>query len=236
MKVSEEEIERNTGEVSTTAEGRVPCPVCREPIAVGARKCINCNSDLVGWAHYLSVGVPTLALLTALISVTGSFAPAIRALFRPSEAINLTFLGGADRPPYLQEVLLAGNNGTESGALTAARLFTSWRLNGRVYGAEFALLLPNGIPAVVPAGQSVAVVLTIEPIPELTDGTSYMDARDFLAAATQANFKVEPLKSMSCRIGSDLVYSTGKMWKQDVEARCDSVLVGMIHVLEKAYR
>jgi len=216
-------------QMSAAPEARVSCPVCREPIIAGARKCINCKSDLVGWRRYLSVSVPTLALITALISVIASSAPAIRSLFAPSDArMHLTFLGGGDRQPYREEVLLASNNGTKSGALTAARLHAAWRLNGKTHGVEFALFLPNGRPAIVQPGASIGTVLTIDPDYTLTDATSDADAQTFAVIAKEANWKTDPLKSMSCEISADLVYSAGIMFEDKLPARCDSVLLAMV--------
>jgi hypothetical protein len=53
-----------------------PCRVCREPMTAGAKKCIHCDS-YQNWQRHVGVGTTTLALLVALISVTGSTVPAI---------------------------------------------------------------------------------------------------------------------------------------------------------------
>jgi hypothetical protein len=217
------------------SENRVPCPICHEPIILGARKCVKCNSDLYGWRSYISLSTTTLALLTALISVVGSTAPTIWSLFLPSDArLHPVFIGGADSPPYREEVLLITNDGTKSGALTAARLRADWRLNGHAHRVEFVLLLPKGRPVIVPPGENVDAVLTIDPdLFDLQTDTSNADAQAFAVTAKQAKWKEEPLNSMTCIVFADFVYSAGTQLKADIPTRCESILLAMVNAFEK---
>jgi hypothetical protein len=63
----------------------VPCPICRELIKRGARKCIHCDSAL-DWRRWLGVSETTLALLVALVTVIGATAPRIAELFTPKSS------------------------------------------------------------------------------------------------------------------------------------------------------
>jgi hypothetical protein len=61
----------------------IPCPVCREPIKAGARKCVHCNSAL-DWRRFLGVSETTLALLVALVTVVAAAGPKLIELFTPN--------------------------------------------------------------------------------------------------------------------------------------------------------
>ncbi len=69
-----------TESAERNAEVTIPCPVCREPIYKGAKKCVRCSS-MLGWRGWLGISETTLALLVALVSVLGATAPRIAGMF-----------------------------------------------------------------------------------------------------------------------------------------------------------
>ena len=99
-------------------EADVPCPVCREPIKPGARKCIHCDSVL-DWRGWLGVSQTTLALLVALISVVAGTAPQIKDLLTPkTSSLVVSF-----RQVLNQNLELIGwNQGHMSAQVQSARI------------------------------------------------------------------------------------------------------------------
>jgi hypothetical protein len=102
---------------------KTPCPICRETIAVGAIKCVKCGSELT-WRRYLSFSNTTLALLTALFSVIGAYAPVINDLLftKDDSDIRYSFIGPASSLGGEKIFLLATNKGKRAGAVTQATL------------------------------------------------------------------------------------------------------------------
>jgi hypothetical protein len=113
-----------TEPAGVSAGEMVACPVCREPIRAGARRCVKCTSDL-GWRRYLGFSNTTLALLTALVSVCATSYPALHRAFTPARApLAIHYLGL--NPGNLSLSLLVTNRGREVGALRQTILSARW--------------------------------------------------------------------------------------------------------------
>lgn len=91
------------------------CVSCAEKIDKDAKICKYCKSPQSALRH-LSVGATTLALMTALISVTTAAIPVIRSATTPDDSnIRLVFQG--IDPDDRSILLLAYNSGTKPGGL-----------------------------------------------------------------------------------------------------------------------
>lgn len=91
------------------------CVACAELIDVDARVCKYCKVSQ-SWLRHLSVGTTTLALVTALISVTATALPIIRKSLTPDDSnVRLVFQGRD--PDDASILLLAYNSGTKPGGL-----------------------------------------------------------------------------------------------------------------------
>ena len=90
-----------------------PCRACCEPMPARATKCLRCNS-VQGWGRFAVVSGTTLALLTALITVTEHAAPTLLALWRGAYSrIAVTPVDTTDNTVRL----LVVNDGTRAGVL-----------------------------------------------------------------------------------------------------------------------
>lgn len=90
-----------------------PCVVCREPIKVGARKCIHCNSPQ-GFTRHLGMSSTVLALLIALISVLQSALPVLITTIEGKHTnLRLNLLSAENTTA----VFLATNSGNMPGRL-----------------------------------------------------------------------------------------------------------------------
>lgn len=97
----------------TEGSGAKNCRVCCEPMPGAARKCLRCNS-VQGWGRFAAVSATTLALLTALVTVTEQAAPTFISLWRGSYSkLAVTPLDTNDNALRLMVV----NSGTSAGAL-----------------------------------------------------------------------------------------------------------------------
>jgi len=139
----------------TASEVCVPCPVCRESIKPGAKKCIRCTSAL-DWRRWLGVSETTLALLVALISVVGSTGPRIVELLTPRYSDLRLVL----RPPVYQNLQLdAWNKGNKPSYLVSASI--SAKLKD---GSSVAPIYLNNLgPPAVQAGQEVLFSFGLPP-------------------------------------------------------------------------
>ena len=145
----------------------MPCPLCREPIRIGARKCVQCKSDL-GWRRFFTVSTPTLAILTALVSVLGSTVPVIKTALEPNNSdLHASYIGPVNAMASNKITLLVNNDGRKTGAVTQATLTIQLppdpKLGDRLM--RIALHLPGGdTPVFIPALSAQPVIFT----PDLT--------------------------------------------------------------------
>jgi len=99
-------------------EESIPCSVCREPIRLGARKCIHCDS-MLDWRGWLGISQTTLALLVALVSVVSASASRVAELFaRNYSEVTLNVRQVAKQ--YLE--LAAWNQGNKNAQLLSANI------------------------------------------------------------------------------------------------------------------
>ncbi len=124
----EEEEDEAVPQTTAKPEDRMKCPVCREEIATGAKKCIKCKSDIAGFKRYFSIGTPALSVLTALVAVISSSVPELYKLFQGREShLRATLVGFDIDSAHVGHVnLLVNNYGGETGALTSVQLGYSY--------------------------------------------------------------------------------------------------------------
>lgn len=136
------------GSVAAGTDASAPCSVCREPIKVGARKCVRCDS-MLDWRRWLGISETTLALLVALVSVIGGTAPRIMELFTPkASALHLSI-----RQVYGQNLeVIAWNQGHMSSQFQSARI-SAKTLDGTQLGPVPLQIL--GGPTVLAEQQSL---------------------------------------------------------------------------------
>lgn len=133
---------------SNPSDTLTACPVCREPIQKGARKCIHCSS-MIDWRGWLGISETALALLVALVTVLGATTPRIVELFTHKYAdvrLNYYQVSGG-----LLE-LTAWNQGNRNGLLLSAKIIAKGH-----DGKELAEInLDNTTPSPIVAGQTVS--------------------------------------------------------------------------------
>jgi hypothetical protein len=67
------------------SEEKGHCTTCLEPIRIGAKKCIKCDS-YQDWRRFLTFSSTVLALLVSLVAVTGALVPAVMEEVRRSDS------------------------------------------------------------------------------------------------------------------------------------------------------
>ena len=133
----------------------IPCPVCREAIKLGAKKCINCDS-MLDWRRWLGISETGLALMVALVSVVGATAPRIAEMFTSrSSDLRLSI-----RQVFQQNLELAAwNKGHMGSQLLSARISAKTRDGRQIEAIPLQIV---GAPT-VPAEQQMLFGLQIEP-------------------------------------------------------------------------
>jgi|GEM_PF-6322569 len=96
---------------------KMRCRVCHEEIVAGAVKCIHCDSYQRPWRRRLDFSNTILALLVALVSVSGVMIPVILdACARKDSDVRVMFLSMS---PHHDELwLLATNRGTRAAGIS----------------------------------------------------------------------------------------------------------------------
>ncbi len=103
--------------VARTKETK-PCSLCSEKIANSAVKCKHCDGYQGGWL-FLNLGLPTLSLLVALVSLISLSAPVIKAVVTPENSrIKVVFQNFEDGSAYF----VASNSGNRPGSIGEAYL------------------------------------------------------------------------------------------------------------------
>lgn len=183
---------------STAAvEPSSPCPVCREPIRVGAKKCIHCGSFL-DWRQTVGVSQTTLALLVALISVVSSTVPRFVEWLSP----DYSDLHVEVRQVYLDRLeLFLSNSGNRPARLIGVAIAATTR-DGRRFGPDRLQVASDGN---VGPGQSIVAHLTIHP--ETVAGFLAWPHRDISQCslvARIANYRTQPKDVMLDCSGDNL--------------------------------
>ncbi len=122
--------------------GRVPCAVCREPIRVGARKCISCSSFQHPVRRLMGLGDTTLALLIALCSVLSYSVPVLKDAFTPKRDDIRVRLMGIDAKARRLD-LFVSNLGTRPGAIGSVWVAVPPELAARSTTPGWQLDLPE---------------------------------------------------------------------------------------------
>ena len=94
------------------------CKICKSPIHAEAKKCTECGS-FQNWRRHIVLSNTLLALVVALVSVSGALGPTIREMFRPIKSSIYIHVFDVSS----NEInVVAGNSGTRPGLLKRARL------------------------------------------------------------------------------------------------------------------
>lgn len=156
------------------------CIACGELIAVEAHICVHCKSSQ-DWTRYLNFGSTTLALLTALVSVSATGLPIIKKAITPDNSdLKLVFQGfDADDGAVM---LLAHNSGTKPGGLGRSYIKYIPLQNGVFinYINELALIDKSPQGSLVEEGKSkqFRLKLTNHGIDPLSHGTITVSPKD----------------------------------------------------------
>lgn len=89
------------------------CRVCKQPIALGAKKCIHCES-FQDWRRYLNLSSTVLALIVALVSVLSISFPIIKESFQIDNS-NITILYQSASDEFL--TFIGSNSGKFPGGI-----------------------------------------------------------------------------------------------------------------------
>ncbi len=172
---------RSTADVEPSS----PCPVCREPIRVGVKKSIHCDSFL-DWRQTVGVRQTTLALLVALISVVSSTVPRFVEWLSP----DYSDLHVEVRQVYLDGLeLFVSNSGNQPGRLIGATIAAT-TMDGRQLGPDALQVASDGN---VGPNRSIVAHLTIHP--ESVAGFLAWPHRDISQCslvARIANYRAKP--------------------------------------------
>ena len=147
-------------ELSATEEkpaDTMQCPVCRETIKAGARKCVECNSDL-DWKRYFTLSNTTLALLTALVSVVGSSYPGIKKMMTPEVSSISVHLAGLNYEDTRLS-LLATNLGSQTGVID--NLALTFQLPNDIT-VNVQLRIPGDGIIFVPGQKTIPVTINLD--------------------------------------------------------------------------
>jgi len=139
----------------STPPRETPCLVCREPIRIGAKKCIHCDSFL-DWRRWLGISQTTLALLVALVSVVAASGPRVAQLLsRDVSELTLNI-----RQVFGQRLeLAASNHGNRNAQLLSAHLIATRRDKTQIGPIQLEIAGSH----VVGAGQDTLSGLSIPP-------------------------------------------------------------------------
>jgi hypothetical protein len=126
-------------------DGKIPCPVCAEPISPAAHKCVHCDS-YIDWRRFVFLGNTALALVIALVSVVTTAVTVYRATAAPPDStLAFRYVGVvAGKPTFL-----ASNPGTSTGVVGTGTLQIGTPSDGlfvplAVENTEAGILLVEG--------------------------------------------------------------------------------------------
>ncbi len=139
----------------SNAKDLMQCPVCRNTIPQGARKCTKCNSYL-NWRRYLNVSETSLALVVALISVISVAAPNLNDWLTE----DFSELHAETRQVYRESLeLFISNRGNKTGRIISVSLGATTRSGSN----PNPLTLEIAHDGLVPPAESTVVHLTVHP-------------------------------------------------------------------------
>lgn len=220
------------------ASTRQPCPVCGEEIALSARKCIHCSSEL-NWRRHLSFSATTFALITAFLAVLGTVGPSIKSLFEYQDAfLNFTFIGAGSlrtvqdgRPTNGSVILLASNEGHAAGGLVAGRLQISWAEGGKRHFAASMLRTPEDEPIIIGPGAAQSIRLLIDPLVDPAQGTSAADVAALIIPKTTSDVETSLLWNADCSIGLTVADASTQTKDIGIPARCGPMMPALVEAI-----
>lgn len=128
----------------TPAAEITSCRTCKEPIRVGAIKCIHCDS-FQDWRGSLSLSSTILSLLVALVSVLAFAGPILKELFIPKNShVILSFSETVGDTMHV----VASNTGNRPGAFGSGQLEIH-------YGDGRVVVVPLGEPSKATQGPTI---------------------------------------------------------------------------------
>jgi predicted nucleic acid-binding Zn ribbon protein len=218
---------------------RKPCPVCGEQIAITAKKCVHCGSEL-NWRRHMSFSTTTLALITALVAVLGAVGPSIKSLFEYRDAfLNFTFIGAGSvrtvqqdgRPTNGSVIILGSNEGHAAGGLVAARLHISWMEGGKRHLAATMLRTAADEPVVIAPGTAQSIRLLFDPSVDPVGRTSAADVAALIVPKTASNIETSPLWKADCSIGLTIADASTDTKDIIIPARCEPMMPTIVQAI-----
>jgi len=215
------------------------CPVCGEQIAITAKKCIHCGSEL-NWRRHMSLSATTLALMTALVAVIGAAGPSIKSLFDHRDAfLNFNFIGAGTvrtmqqdgRPTNGSVIILASNEGRAAGGLVAARLQISWMERGKRHLAAAMLRTASDEPVVIAPGATQSIRLLFDPSVDPAGGTSASDVAALIIPKTAGSIESTPLWNADCSIGLTIADASTDTKDITIPARCEPIMPAIVQAI-----
>ena len=204
-----------TVKTKAAVSDRVQCPVCREPIARGARKCINCGADL-DWRRYFGLGNTTLALLTALVAVVSASAPEFVKILTPKVSnLSAHYVGINAAGSALS--LFVENSGREAGAIEQIDL--DWSINKGGFEVGVTLPMPGSGAIFFGGGKTEGVNVKLDDPRSRPHSASSNSSQLFHSAFIQAQ-KQSATISGYCSIVPEFTNSDGSRVNPPVDIPC----------------
>jgi hypothetical protein len=190
------------------------CKQCCSEIEFNSVKCPVCQS-FQDWRSHLNFSSSVLALLVALISVTGAVGPTIISMFEPEESkvvLNFQRIG----PDRL--ILLATNSGNKPGILGGSRLTIKMEdENGT--GSEW------GIPMDV--GRGTQTIINKDSILEISLFQSGKPLGDLIINKDTSEEDYKKLNSGECDLQVNAIQFDGAITEHKFMLRCGD-LIGVL--------
>lgn len=155
----------NNPTTASDTSSKTKCIVCKEEICTGAVKCIHCDS-YQDWRNYLTFSSTVLALLVALVSVSGFVVPILDKALTPTDSRIIvsyqTIAEGFGGPAI---ILLVSNSGTKPGTFATAQMEMTTK-NGRRSAWDTFLIGSGAGEGFIPSGQTKRLELN----PQIPNG------------------------------------------------------------------
>jgi len=159
-KLKSESVQQSVDEVQL-------CSQCRHEIPRGALLCTKCNS-YQDWRRHISVSQLSLALIAAILSITGIVAPELYKLVH--EPVSNAFISTSSVDGTTLRVTVL-NTGDASAVLTK-----TWMSSEYLAGAT-EVRLRNDSDALIPPGSKLVV---FDIVPLLSESQSYKDSMEMM--------------------------------------------------------
>jgi len=198
----------------------IPCPVCREQIQPGARKCIHCGSYL-DWRRHAAVGANTIPVIAALVAVIAAASSWFAPLIRVSNSQLHAAFGGVGSSMLNGEVTITfTNDGSRIGVFNAAMLRVGWKAGNRDLSFDVPLGNGQSVPVDPDPRHPVTVQLAIRLFARLNDSTTAADALALLTPKIANDYSTAPVADAVCLIRTDSTDAKGKAEIQTLPVAC----------------